>query len=674
MPPYWRKNYYYYNRRRKWRFRRRRFRKPFRPRYRRYTRVRKQKLSKITIREFQPPSIKKCKIKGQMCLVWYNNERIGHNSVMYENSITPEHWPGGGGFSIVKMSLETLYDLHTKCRNWWTTSNAELPLCRYLGTKIRMYQCDQLDYVVKIQNTLPARSNKLSYPSCHPNYMLMSRNKIVIPSRKNERRRKPYKTHFIKPPSQLNTHWYFQVDMYKTPLFVLHTSACNLQDYFIKPTENNNTVTFQVLNTQLIQNRQMKQTSNLSWHYKTVGTVNFYMYRYDGNKHPNETQNFQLGDLCPLTQLKTSGPGHSFHDRTNWNPPSTFTEYLNKFSVYWGNPFNPHNLQEIEQYYITQVSPESLRNQINDKSLNATSTWQQLGWEHAYALTQLNEQLFFNLQYNPLKDTGHESMVYLLPNTSGHGWDPPGDDDIILSGFPTWTSLYGYIDFQKKLEKLKSIDTEYILVFKSNYTQKPFNLPIVPISTSFTLGTSPYENEILPQDNIQWYPQVQFQEQEINKIIKKGPATPNIEPQLSENIKIYYTSYWKWGGNPPKTVDIENPSLQEQYPIPHNESATNSLQNPAQAPETVLYSFDYRHGNLTKTALQRITDDYSTQKFIDSFTDPATKLELKKQLQALKESEDKEEKESQKIQLQLSQLRHEQHSIRKQIISLMTAM
>lgn len=226
----------------------------------------------------------------------------------------------------------------------------------------------------------------------------------------------------------------------------------------------------------------------------------------------------------------------------------------------------------------------------------------------------------------------------------------------------------------KKLEKLKSIDTEYILVFKSNYTQKPFNLPIVPISTSFTLGTSPYENEILPQDNIQWYPQVQFQEQEINKIIKKGPATPNIEPQLSENIKIYYTSYWKWGGNPPKTVDIENPSLQEQYPIPHNESATNSLQNPAQAPETVLYSFDYRHGNLTKTALQRITDDYSTQKFIDSFTDPATKLELKKQLQALKESEDKEEKESQKIQLQLSQLRHEQHSIRKQIISLMTAM
>lgn len=592
---------------------------------------------------------------------------------MYENSIVPEHWPGGGGFAVVKYSLETLYDMFLKCRNWWTSSNQDLPLCRYLGCSIRFYQCDNVDYVIKIQRELPARSNKLTYPSCQPNVMLMSKQKLIVPSRKNEKRRKPYKKVFIKPPPQLKTDWYFQVDMYKTPLFVLYASACDLSNFFIKPNQLSNNVTFTVLNTLLIQNRAMKTSSTQSWFYKQIGTVSYYFWRYDGNLPLNIPHNFKLGDLCPLTQLKTSHPGHSYNDRSNWETehPTNFNAYLQQFKTFWGNPFNSYNIEEQDRIFITLVSPESFQNQATSKSLNENHTWQDLQFNREYTLTKLDDKLFIQLQYNPEKDTGDETLFYLLPNTAGHGWDPPLDEDLILGGFPIWISCYGYLDFQKKLQKAKNIDTEQILVIKSKHTQKPFNLPIVIINIEFTRGHSPYESKILPEDNLKWYPQVQYQMQELNMIAKCGPATPQIDT-LSENIKMYYTFYWKWGGSPPKTVNIENPSLQEQYPIPRNEYETHSLQNPAQAAETILYNFDQRHGSLTRTALQRITEDWETKSFVPSITDPTTRRDLATIFQQLQESEKKEQETQTEIQQQLQQLKFEQHSLRQQIISLIT--
>lgn len=112
---------------------------------------------------------------------------------MYQDSIVPIHWPGGGGFSVTKISLETLYEDHLRCRNWWTNSNDQLPLCRYTGAVLKLYQCDQTDYVIKIQTQLPPHSGKLTYPSCHPSMMLMSTDKIIIPSKKQNHLKKATK-------------------------------------------------------------------------------------------------------------------------------------------------------------------------------------------------------------------------------------------------------------------------------------------------------------------------------------------------------------------------------------------------------------------------------------------------------------------------------------------------
>ncbi len=150
----WYRNYY----KRRWRrprFRRWRFGKIIRRRYR-YprTRVRKyKKLKRLTLKTWQPHQIRKCYIKGLYCLVYINSKRLSWNSVMYEDSTVPEFLPGGGGFAVMKFTLFNLYDMHEKCENWWTNSNDNLPLCRYLGCRLKMYQSEFVDYVLNYSNS-----------------------------------------------------------------------------------------------------------------------------------------------------------------------------------------------------------------------------------------------------------------------------------------------------------------------------------------------------------------------------------------------------------------------------------------------------------------------------------------------------------------------------------------
>lgn len=118
---------------------------------------------------------------------------------MYEDSTVPKHLPGGGGFSVMRFSLESLYTSHLLCRNWWTVSNEDLPLCRYTGCKFRFYQSDNVDYCVRYQISYPMMSNKLTYASCHPSIMLMMKNTIIVPSKKTRPRKNHTKLKDLDP-------------------------------------------------------------------------------------------------------------------------------------------------------------------------------------------------------------------------------------------------------------------------------------------------------------------------------------------------------------------------------------------------------------------------------------------------------------------------------------------
>lgn len=595
----------------------------------------------------------------------FSPERLAYNSTMYQDSIVPIHWPGGGGFSVTKISLETLYEDHLRCRNWWTNSNDQLPLCRYTGAQLKLYQCDQTDYVIKIQTQLPPHSGKLTYPSCHPSMMLMSTDKIIIPSKKTKPFKKGYKKIKIAPPPQFSTEWYFQIDMYKHALMVIYASAVSLQNYNLRPNKRSCCITFNILNTSLIQNRNMSIETQQSWPYKTLGTVSNYMYLY----HPGrtsatqDTKTIKLQDLIPLTNPRNDTAGITYQE----SGKSNIKDYFSNFN-YWGNPFSQHVLHDHEDsILITIKSPEAIAN----SGKQATDTWQTLDQSTQTPLTWLDDHIFNKVQYNPFKDTGKDTSVYLLPNYSGNGWDPPTNDDLILEGFPLWLILWGFVDFQIKLKKYNNIQTKTILVIKTKSTFPIVHVPIVPLSDSFVTGKSPYETDVLDADKTLWFPMVEYQEEEINKIVSCGPGIPYAPEYKQENINCFAKLYFKWGGSPPKHVTIENPAQQPIYPIPGNQPATISLQNPAQAPETTLYSFDFRRDFLTRSAQTRISSDWDTEKFVASITEPTTRLNLQRTLQEL-EAQENQQTQAEKETLQhLQQLRQYQQCLREQMFSIM---
>nr|UGV38657.1 MAG: ORF1 [TTV-like mini virus] len=666
MPYYYRRNYY--PKWRRWRSRRNRFRRHFRRRtYRR--RWVSNPFNKITLKQWQPPYKKTCYIKGQTCLIYYNNDRLGFNSVMYEKSIVPFHWPGGGSFCVSKFTLDGLFDMHKECRNWWTGSNLDLPLCKYKGCTLTFYQAQNTDFIFKVTNEQPAVSNKLTYPSTHPQIMLMSNQHHILSSTQNRKKRKPYTRIHIPPPEMFENKWYFTQDLFKLPLLQIFATAANMPNPYLKPNRKSNNTVFYGINTESIQNREMSVETNQSWPFKKLGTQNYYFYYYTLENPPSDSGEILVKNLIAVADIKNNKPGQSFSEQQTTNR-KTWQEYFNSYSQFWGNPFN-HQLNEHPEYfYYSFISPEQLATTAKSKS--ETMKWSELTSTNAnYALTKFDQPIFIPYQYNPEKDTGEDTQCYFLSNREGHGWDPPGIPEITLEGFPMWLILWGFADFQKNLKKIINIDTTYILTIKSKFTQRPRTYPIVPINESFMQGNSPYENTCLPEDITKWYPMYQYQTQEQNKILQTGPFAPYIQNLISDNLCMYYKFKFQWGGSPPKTVNVENPSHQNIFPIPRNEHETTSLQSPGTAPESILYSFDFRHGDYTTKALTRITKDWPIKETVSKITEPESGQLLQQMFQFLQTSEETQEKKEKEMQQYIQLLRQQQQQYRERIASIL---
>nr|UGV38404.1 MAG: ORF1 [TTV-like mini virus] len=647
MPWYWRN--WRWRRRRRWPYRRR-IRKIVRRRWRR-NRVRrnfnfKRKLKRITVKEYQPQTIRKCKITGLTCLCYVNYKRLSWNSIMYETSIVPKHMPGGGGFAVMKMSLETLYDLHTRCYNWWTQSNDNLPLVRYTGTKITFYRSQTTDYVVRYFNQYPMTSGKLTYPSCQPSMLMMMKHSIIVSSMQNTKSRRPYKKIKIKPPGQFKTKWYFARDLNNIPLFLLHVAPCSLPHYYISPWSESNNITLRHLNTKLITNRNFATQTTNGWFYKEYGTTNLWLYA----THINEPE---LWNLIPLTNTKYFTQGNEL--QTKPTNQQAYKDHITN-SENWGNPFHPDN-QNLH-IYTTTLSPAKLaEKQFNTKVINQTNP----------TITPLNEHLYLETRYNPLKDTGIHNKIFLLKNNEAKvGWDPPDNENIVLEGLPLWLAIFGYIDFQKKVPTLQSIDTTTMLCIRTDTTRPIYNETIVLIDHSFEMGHSPYAGENLLADDVpKWYPQVQYQNVSINDLTRCGPGIAKTDNKLSEEIKCKYEMYFKFGGNPAKMLTIDNPAQQPIFPIPRNMQQTTSLQDPATPPEYYLYSFDQRHDQITAKAAKRIKTDWELKEPLYSITGSSKDVPVHPQ--KAEDETSSSESEEENLLNQLQQQRQLQHQLKHRI-------
>lgn len=656
MPWYNYKPRYRYRRyRRRWRRPRSAFFRKFRRRNWVRRRRFNRKLKKIRLKQFQPSVIHKSKIKGPICLFQTTNTRIHHNFDLYELSQVPEHLPGGGGWGIKIFSLEGLYAEHAYARNIWTKSNNKLPLVRYTGCHLRFYQSEYTDYIVTVSNETPMQSNLGMYNAMQPSIHGLLHKRIIMPSLKTYKRKKPFKKIFVGPPTQLENKWYFQQDLAKQPLLMVRVTCTSLDKFFIDPDNINTNLTITSLNVQVFQNRMFDiQGTSIYWAKETaVQTQTKTKYYLYATTQAPVTGQLKKGLLISLVDTKNFTAGKNCFmitgqdDITKQSASTWQTGYLTNY----GNPFYPDYLTGNIPVVLIPKTPKELF--VEEKNNNIVTTWSPV-------------ELTKTVRYNPYSDMGPNNMIYFKSNfKEEQNWLPPENEELYNENLPFWLLMWGFSDWHKRIKKHLNLESHYILVMR----HKPATgwEYLVPLSDSFLQGKSPFEYDREgpnPTDAQSWYPQLQYQNEIINLICRSGPGTTKIPNNFSVQGLMRYCFYFKWGGSPAPMDTITDPKTQPTFVIPGNKYATNSLQNPTTGPEAILWSFDERRGYLTQSAIKRLQKDQTTKKTLITgaghFSDTITQTETPET--------SSEEEEEQTLFEQLQQQRLKQQRLRQRII------
>lgn len=641
MAPYWR------------RYRQRRWRRPRRPRYRRprttfwwrrkhrYYRpfwVRKKlKLKTIKLKVWQPKTIRKCRVKGIKPIFQGSADRLTNNYWQYPISFVQPGTPGGGGWGIMALSLSSLFEDYEHLQNVFTTSNAGLPLVKYLGVRLTFYQHPYSDYVVEVDNCWPMLDTPLKHPNSQPARMLMGKKKIIIPSTETKPLRKRKKSVYISPPSQMTNNWYFQKDICNTKLVMITGTACSLNNYFLPPRATSNNCTIFALNTNIFKNADFQHPSQTTGYTPRNNT---YMY---GGTAPyasiSKETLIYLGDCKNYTAGK----------------PGQVSQKQN-----WGNPFHKDYIKGIKPVFLSSKPP-------TDQVFTETSD------KIKQVLQEMTSPIAYAMRYNPDRDTGEGNTAYFVDNyrTAGDlGFEKPRDPNRIIDGFPLWIMLWGWADWIKKLAEIHRVDDDYIMVIQTSFfTEKlPF---YVLLDDSFLSGKSYYDTEQTTKDLLNWYPKFYFQQQSVENICKTGPGVSRVSSLLSVQAKMKYDFRFKWGGCPATLEKVYDPCSQPRWPIPGNLNEGIQIQNPDTDPTKEIYSWDFRKDFITEQALKRLKKDSLPLQLACLPTGSRSDVQaLKAQKTKDHQETSSEEEETQTLNIKLLRLRQRQQQLHHQLLKL----
>nr|UGV39055.1 MAG: ORF1 [TTV-like mini virus] len=633
-------NYY---RPRRW-LRRRRLRKPVRTTfYRRRLTVRRRrrkihrKARRITVKTFQPKTVRKCKVKGLKCLIQCGQTRDNNNYAQYIYSYTKANTGGGGGWSMMVFSLASLYEDHQHLLNYWTTSNAGLNLIRYRGVKFKFYQHTTVDYVVIPRTCYPMTDTKFDHANSQPFRALMDKKKIIVPSIATKPLKRRSKTRFFYPPSEFKTDWYFQQKICNFPFIMLTTVSCSLTHTFLAPSWQSNNISLKCLNTHLFQYHNFENLTATTGYQPKPNT---WLYT-EGNGSTTTPTDKKL--LICLANTKDYTAGKKIQ-----NPNE------DKMSN-WGNPFYEHYLHPDCRIY------------------SATKSWTNLKQNPSEELTLVTSPFFYECRYCPDKDDGTGNEVYFVKNYDNSDWQQPEQWDVKIDGFPLWICCWGWADWIKKLRNIQRVDYDHIMVIKTNKIE-PKMPAYVFLDESFWNGKGIQMTDMLPYDEQHWHPQFMYQQVSINDICKCGPGTAKPPDKNSFSIKAGYTFYFTFGGCPSTLENIYDPCSQQVYPIPTTSNQYTGLQitNPAQPKETTIHDFDVKKDIITKAATKRIKEYSAVDTTMLSSTDCLSKSCKRPRLQTPSpETSDTEEEETTQEQ-QLKLLKHNQRLLKRTILKLMS--
>lgn len=536
----------------------------------------------------------------------------------------------------MRFSLFVLYQEHLRHLNFWTRSNDELELTRYLGATITIYRHPDQDFIVVYNRKSPLGGNIYTAPSLHPGNAMLAKHKIIVPSLETRKRgRKKIKIR-IPPPTLFVDKWYFQKDICDLTLFNLNAVAANLRFPFCSPQTDNTCVTFQVL--QSVYNE-----------YLSINAFNG-PSQTDTNMPFNKLKEF-LNKAFPGTREHSVNALNTFRTEGCMSHPK-----LNKFT-----PDNPSTQTDNQKYFSTKdalwgdaiylLKDQSLTDIINKLANNARNYFQKMidekypnSWLGNLAHTHLTgiysppylsqgrispeiPGLYTEIIYNPYTDKGTGNRIWVDYLTKEDNIYKAGQSKCLLENMPLWTLVFGYHDWVKKELNNWVVSAQARVLIVCPYTVPKLyhdNNPdygFVPFSYKFGEGRMPDGSTYVPiQYRGKWYVNLLHQQAVFEDIARSGPFAPK-ENKPSVQLVAKYKFDFNWGGNPISTQVVRDPCTQSTFEIPGGGVLPRRIQviNPkVLGPSYSFKTFDIRRGFFSSQSIKRVSEQHETSDFLFS--------------------------------------------------------
>nr|UHK04195.1 MAG: ORF1 [Torque teno midi virus] len=604
-----------------------------RRRYRHRTKVRRKR-KKIPITQWQPDSIKKCRIKGYSCLVLGANGRQMFCYTNVADQYTIPKAPGGGGFGCELITLQWLYDQYVSHNCIWTATNEYKDLVRYCGGKITVYRHPYVDFIIVYHLMPPFQLTKYTYPELQPQNALLARRKKIILSQANAPNKKKHVTFRVKPPKMMTSKWFFQKEFSVYPIIQLCATACSLSFPRIQPNTQSQIITIYALNPSFYFNSTWGASSSTP--YKNITTQQYPLYFYHSIR----------GISSPY---KYDGNTLTYQDSISYEKGLFSPQVLTAYKV---------STSDSETHPGLAMLPVTV------------------------------------LRYNPNTDDGVGNEIYLTSIFKGHYDKPSVTPNYMFQGVPLWMGIFGYYNYLIQSSNDKGLMTTHMFVLKSRslhpITQatKDVYHPIIDID--FAFGKLPYEEYISKNIKAKWYPTGEHQEVALNNIAMTGPFMPKFNNMTNSTWELdyKYDFLFKWGG--PYTTDpvAEDPSKKGTYTPVSTLQQTIQIKNPQKlSTETILHDWDFRRGIVTQTALKRMSENLETDTTFssDDSETPKKRRKVSKEMPCQIQEEEKIQKcllslceedtcqeTPETLQQLIQQQQQQQHNLKRNLLKLLS--
>nr|USL90584.1 MAG: ORF1 [Torque teno virus] len=589
--------------------RKRRYRRRRRRRGRRTYRGRRRKRQTLVIKQWQPDVNRLCRITGWLPLIVCGTGNTQNNYIVHSEDVTPRGAAFGGNLTHITWCLEAIYNEFLMHRNRWSRSNHDLDLCRYLGCTFKAYRHPTVDYIIAFTRTPPFQMTELTYLSCHPLLMLLSKHRIVVKSQQTKKGGKKYVKFHVKPPKLMLNKWYFTKDFCKVPLFSMWATACELQNPWLRESTLSPVVGLYALKPDIY--------TNLSILPEKVNTFQSSFYNI---VHPQTIQNSNSEIRWEYTYTALMRPIYnscatltgSTYDWENYSTPDNYSKCYQCFNTRRQTRFDKIK-KEYQKVYPTLTTQTPQNYYLT----------QEFGFYSPYYLTPTRISLdwhtpFHYIRYNPMADRGLGNMIWVDWCSREDSTYDSTRSKCMLKDLPLYMLFYGYADWVTKSIGSESAWRDMRLMVICPYTEPALQMKnnktqgYVIYADNFANGNMPYLQPHIPISWFtRWFPCLTHQREAMERVVSCGPFMVRDQDRNSWDITVGYKFLWRWGGSPLPTQAIDDPCQKPTHALPEPGTLPRILQvsDPTQlGPKTIFHLWDQRRGLISKRSIQRMSE------------------------------------------------------------------